>query len=106
AGLDEVVAGEEPGRREDGRRVSLPAACETCARRIADECLGFTDPRVMWAGGRQCGGYTDDPERVERELADCVDYARRCGASVSAMKRELHHYQRYHGLTIRERESA
>ena len=86
--------------------MSLPRGCQRCVRRIADECLGFTDPRVMWAGGGQCWGYTDDPERVERELADCVDYARRCGGAVSAGKRELHRYQRYPGLAIGERESA
>jgi len=75
--------------------VSLPRGCQSCVRRIADECLAFADPQAMWRPG-PCWGYTDDPERVERELADCVDYARRCGASVSAIKHELHRYQRYH----------
>ena len=84
--------------------MSLPRACHSCARRIADECLAFADPQAMWRPG-PCWGYTDDPERVERELADCVEYAGQRGGKIDDAKRLLHRYRRYYGLP-REREST
>jgi len=68
--------------------------CIACVRRIGNTCLAFVSPRRMWQSG-YCWGYTDDVARVERELQDCVEYARQQGHRSTVMEAELRRYAAY-----------
>ena len=68
----------------------LYPSCARCVRRIDQHCLAFNRPESMWRDGR-CWGYTEDPDRVARELHQAMIYAFEHGDGLNEQKL----YERY-----------